>query len=215
MWWARKRQALRGRGAAQSHAPAKAGAGTGRRHPSQEHHHDRADRRGQNGNRPPPGAPDQFPLSQDGSFALYRSRLRRARRGIDDPRPGGSLHRHGARRKSGRGRGKGRAECRGALARSAAAALRPAQPRTAAKAGGEATTAAPRSHEQFQRTREKLRAQLREGKLDDREVEVEMRDRSMPAFEVISSRAWKRWISTSRISFPASSGSAPRSGGCT
>ena len=44
------------------------------------------------------------------------------------------------------------------------------------------------SHEQFQRTREKLRAQLREGKLDDREVEVEMRDRSMPAFEVISSQ---------------------------
>ena len=43
-------------------------------------------------------------------------------------------------------------------------------------------------HEQFQRTREKLRAQLREGKLDDREVEVEMRDRSMPAFEVISSQ---------------------------
>ena len=44
------------------------------------------------------------------------------------------------------------------------------------------------SHEQFQRTREKLRAQLREGKLDEREVEVEMRDRSMPAFEVISSQ---------------------------
>jgi ATP-dependent HslUV protease ATP-binding subunit HslU len=29
---------------------------------------------------------------------------------------------------------------------------------------------------------------LREGKLDDREVEVEMRDRSMPSFEVISSQ---------------------------
>jgi ATP-dependent HslUV protease ATP-binding subunit HslU len=42
--------------------------------------------------------------------------------------------------------------------------------------------------EQFQRTREKLRAQLREGKLDDREVEVDMRDRSMPAFEVVSSQ---------------------------
>ncbi len=43
-------------------------------------------------------------------------------------------------------------------------------------------------HEQFQRTREKLRAQLREGKLDEREVEVEMRDRSMPSFEVVSSQ---------------------------
>ena len=44
------------------------------------------------------------------------------------------------------------------------------------------------SPEQFQRTREKLRAQLREGKLDDREVEVEMRDRSTPSFEVITSQ---------------------------
>src|SRR5208282_166463 len=44
------------------------------------------------------------------------------------------------------------------------------------------------THEQFQRTREKLRAQLREGKLDDREVEVEIRDRSTPAFEVITSQ---------------------------
>jgi ATP-dependent HslUV protease ATP-binding subunit HslU len=44
------------------------------------------------------------------------------------------------------------------------------------------------AQEQFQRTREKLRAQLREGKLDEREVEVEMRDRTMPAFEVISSQ---------------------------
>jgi ATP-dependent HslUV protease ATP-binding subunit HslU len=52
--------------------------------------------------------------------------------------------------------------------------------------GGEGSAAG--SHEQFQRTREKLRAQLREGKLDDREVEVEMRDRSMPAFEVITSQ---------------------------
>jgi ATP-dependent HslUV protease ATP-binding subunit HslU len=44
------------------------------------------------------------------------------------------------------------------------------------------------SHEQLQRTREKLRAQLREGKLDDREVEVEMRDRSTPSFEVVTSQ---------------------------
>jgi ATP-dependent HslUV protease ATP-binding subunit HslU len=44
------------------------------------------------------------------------------------------------------------------------------------------------SQEQFQRTREKLRAQLREGKLDDRMVEVEVRDRSVPAFEIISSQ---------------------------
>ena len=42
--------------------------------------------------------------------------------------------------------------------------------------------------EQVQRTREKLRGQLREGKLDQRFVEVEVRERSMPAFEIISNQ---------------------------
>ena len=56
------------------------------------------------------------------------------------------------------------------------------------KAPGENDDGRAAAHEQFQRTREKLRAQLREGKLDEREVEVEMRDRTMPAFEVISSQ---------------------------
>ncbi|MBI1954790.1 MAG: ATP-dependent protease ATPase subunit HslU [Acidobacteria bacterium] len=37
------------------------------------------------------------------------------------------------------------------------------------------------------RSREKFRQQLREGKLDDRMVEIEVRERSFPAFEVISS----------------------------
>ena len=38
------------------------------------------------------------------------------------------------------------------------------------------------------RTREKLRQQLREGKLDERVVELEVRERSMPAFEIISNQ---------------------------
>ncbi|PYP85697.1 MAG: HslU--HslV peptidase ATPase subunit [Candidatus Angelobacter sp. Gp1-AA117] len=38
------------------------------------------------------------------------------------------------------------------------------------------------------RTREKLRQQLREGKLDDRMVDLEVRERSMPAFEIISNQ---------------------------
>ena len=38
----------------------------------------------------------------------------------------------------------------------------------------------------FARSREKFRQQLREGKLDDRVVEIEVRERSFPAFEVIS-----------------------------
>ena len=42
--------------------------------------------------------------------------------------------------------------------------------------------------EQAQRTREKLRIQLREGKLDTRMVEVEVRERSMPAFEIVTNQ---------------------------
>ena len=41
--------------------------------------------------------------------------------------------------------------------------------------------------ERFHQTREKLRVQLREGRLDDRMVEVEVRERSFPAFEIVSS----------------------------
>jgi len=52
----------------------------------------------------------------------------------------------------------------------------------AATAGGDGAA------ENLERTREKLRAQLREGKLDERQVEVDVRERSFPAFEVISSQ---------------------------
>jgi ATP-dependent HslUV protease ATP-binding subunit HslU len=38
------------------------------------------------------------------------------------------------------------------------------------------------------RTREKFRQQLREGKLDDRIVELDVREKSMPAFEIISNQ---------------------------
>ncbi|MGA2687976.1 MAG: ATP-dependent protease ATPase subunit HslU [Candidatus Korobacteraceae bacterium] len=38
------------------------------------------------------------------------------------------------------------------------------------------------------RTREKLRQQLREGKLDERIVELDVREKSMPAFEIISNQ---------------------------
>jgi ATP-dependent HslUV protease ATP-binding subunit HslU len=42
--------------------------------------------------------------------------------------------------------------------------------------------------EQTKRTREKLRVQLREGKLDQRMVDLEVRERSMPSFEIISNQ---------------------------
>jgi ATP-dependent HslUV protease ATP-binding subunit HslU len=47
---------------------------------------------------------------------------------------------------------------------------------------------AAQQREQTQRTREKLRTQLREGKLDQRMVDIEVRERSMPSFEIISNQ---------------------------
>jgi ATP-dependent HslUV protease ATP-binding subunit HslU len=44
------------------------------------------------------------------------------------------------------------------------------------------------SLEQWNRTREKLRTQLRDGKLDDRTVEIEVKERNFPAFEIISNQ---------------------------
>ncbi len=55
-----------------------------------------------------------------------------------------------------------------------------------AAGASEADIAAQR--EQTQRTREKLRAQLREGKLDQRMVDIEVRERAMPSFEIISNQ---------------------------
>jgi ATP-dependent HslUV protease ATP-binding subunit HslU len=63
--------------------------------------------------------------------------------------------------------------------------LLPAPP-PAAPGTSEADLAVQR--EQTQRTREKLRAQLREGKLDQRMVDLEVRERAMPSFEIISNQ---------------------------
>jgi len=46
----------------------------------------------------------------------------------------------------------------------------------------------PQDGDSGSRTREKLRQQLREGKLDDRIVELEVREKSFPAFEIISNQ---------------------------
>jgi ATP-dependent HslUV protease ATP-binding subunit HslU len=65
----------------------------------------------------------------------------------------------------------------------------PAAPRTSDTTSGgvvlDGSTAVTESH--F-RTREKLRQQLREGKLDERMVEIETREKSFPAFEIVSNQ---------------------------
>ncbi len=44
------------------------------------------------------------------------------------------------------------------------------------------------SGDSYSRTREKLRQQLREGKLDERTVEIDTRERNFPSFEIISNQ---------------------------
>jgi ATP-dependent HslUV protease ATP-binding subunit HslU len=58
-------------------------------------------------------------------------------------------------------------------------------PPTRRKAG-EALSLDPLGQEHYQQTREKFRQYLREGKLDHRDVELEVEERSMPFIEVIS-----------------------------
>jgi ATP-dependent HslUV protease ATP-binding subunit HslU len=52
----------------------------------------------------------------------------------------------------------------------------------------QADDAARAAAEHATRTREKLRTQLRDGKLDERIVEIEVKERSFPAFEIISNQ---------------------------
>jgi ATP-dependent HslUV protease ATP-binding subunit HslU len=59
-------------------------------------------------------------------------------------------------------------------------------PHPAASKGTSSPEEIDKSQETYQKTREKLRQQLRDGKLDERSVEVEVRERSFPAFEIIS-----------------------------
>jgi ATP-dependent HslUV protease ATP-binding subunit HslU len=60
--------------------------------------------------------------------------------------------------------------------------LPPQNPREIGEEGIHAAT------EQWNRTREKLRAQLRDGKLDERIVELDVKERNFPSFEIISSQ---------------------------
>ncbi len=71
--------------------------------------------------------------------------------------------------------------------------LPPISPRSdaatsSASAGGVVIDASTSMTESSNRTREKLRQQLREGKLDDRTVEIETSERNFPSFEIISNQ---------------------------
>ncbi|HTT22599.1 MAG TPA: ATP-dependent protease ATPase subunit HslU [Candidatus Sulfotelmatobacter sp.] len=69
--------------------------------------------------------------------------------------------------------------------------LPPSPPRaepTSTTAGGVVIEGSTQLTESSSRTREKLRQQLREGKLDDRMVEIDVRERSFPSFEILTNQ---------------------------
>ena len=130
---------------------------------------------------------DQLALSQGRSLEVHRGRLRRPRCRVDDPRPGGNRHRHGPRRKARRSCRQGGTERRRAVAGPAPAAAHTASARH------DQRRRRSRGHDREpadsqSRTREKLRQQLREGKLDERMVELDVRERNFPSFEIISNQ---------------------------
>ena len=61
-----------------------------------------------------------------------------------------------------------------------------------------------------QRSREKLRQQFREGKLDDRMVELDVRERGMPQFGIISNQNMEDMESNLKDMLPNIFGSAPK-----
>jgi ATP-dependent HslUV protease ATP-binding subunit HslU len=64
----------------------------------------------------------------------------------------------------------------------------PARPEQTSTAGGVVIDASTALTESSNRTREKLRQQLREGKLDDRTVEIDVRERNFPSFEILTNQ---------------------------
>lgn len=63
-----------------------------------------------------------------------------------------------------------------------------ARPAETTTAGGVVIDGNTALAESSSRTREKLRQQLREGKLDDRQVEIDVRERNFPSFEIMTNQ---------------------------
>jgi ATP-dependent HslUV protease ATP-binding subunit HslU len=64
--------------------------------------------------------------------------------------------------------------------------------------------------ESYTRTREKLRQQVREGKLDERTVEIEVRERAMPSFEIITNTGIEEMGINVKDMLPGLFGSKPK-----
>ena len=128
---------------------------------------------GKDGDRPAAGAPGPGALRQGRGEQVHRGGLRGPRRRVDGARPGRGLHRAGPRGGDGEGAGPGPRGRRGPPGR-AAAPRRRAPPRQGAWASPPRRRLPAGSRDA---EREKLRAQLRAGTLDDRTVELDVAGR--------------------------------------
>ena len=159
-----------------------------RRDRPQEHHDDRPHRRGQDRDRPPPGQAGRRPLRQGGGLQVHRGRLRRPRRRLDGARPGRDRRLHAARRGARAGaRPRARENAEERLLdvllppappqrrrRSPMASMLPGPSAWRLRPTGRAASRPPPPADNA--TRESLRRLLREGKLDDRTVEIDTAD---------------------------------------
>src|SRR5437899_12966543 len=64
----------------------------------------------------------------------------------------------------------------------------PPRPEPSSSAGGVVIDGSTGLTDSAARTREKLKQQLREGKLDDRTVEIDVRERNFPSFEILTNQ---------------------------
>ena len=185
------RQARRGHRAAQPLAPHAGRRAAAPRDHAQEHPDDRPHRLRQDRDRAPPGAAGQCAVREGGGHQVHRGGLRRPRGGFHHQGPGRSGREDDAR--GGKGaRARPRRGCRrGARARCAAAA-------TARRWAFPPTN--PRSRAMPRRAR-RFRKMLREGELDEREIEIEVARACQAAWRSWRRPAWKRCSSSCQQMF--------------
>ena len=124
-------------------------------------------------------------VPQGRGLEVHRGRLRRPRRRVDDPRPDRAGGRAWSRRRRRRRSSAGRASTPRSACSISCCRRVPAGSVPKRASGSD-------RDDETQGTREKLRRMLREGKLDDRLVDVEVSAGVGPMLQIMLRRAWRR-----------------------
>src|SRR5213596_20002 len=208
--WARRWRRRRSRSRCATAGAARRRPRTSATRSAQQHHHDRPYRRGKDRDRAATGAPRGCAVPEGRSLQVHRGRLRGPRRRVHGARARGRGDQHGAHRARGRRLSPGRSARGGTLAGPAPPPDpdtpdgRPSPPAPGSGTGeqgaasrplfvvsskGDVTPAASEAdveaQERRRRTREKLRQQLKEGTLEEREVEIEVQQQGFPGLEMM------------------------------